>query len=68
MVAVLGILHVAPIPLPRGLVLGFLPWDLAFHLAWMLGAACVVVHMTDRVWPHDVHRGERSPADARDRG
>lgn len=33
-----------------GLVLGWLPWDLAYHLGWMLAAAVAVVYMTVGPW------------------
>lgn len=36
------------------LVLGWLPWDLAYHLAWMACAAAAVLYMTsDAIWPED---------------
>ena len=34
------------------MLLGFLPWDLAYHLWWMLAAAAAVLYMTDVVWAH----------------
>lgn len=33
-----------------GLVLGWLPWDLAYHLAWMAAATAVVWYMTYGPW------------------
>jgi hypothetical protein len=55
LVTALGVLHVVP---PRGgpepLVLGVLPFDLAFSLAWMLVAALAVVWMTSpSLWPDE---------------
>jgi NO-binding membrane sensor protein with MHYT domain len=39
-----------------GLLGGVLPWDLAFHLAWMLAAAGLIEVMTRVAW-RDVDRG-----------
>ncbi len=36
-----------------GLVFGWLPWDLAYHLAWMAAAAAVVWYMTLGPWTED---------------
>lgn len=36
-----------------GLVLGWIPYDLAYHLAWMLAAAAVVLYMTYGPWQDD---------------
>jgi hypothetical protein len=36
-----------------GLVFGWLPWDLAYHLAWMAAAAAVVWYMTIGPWTED---------------
>lgn len=33
-----------------GLVFGWLPWDLAYHLAWMAAATAVVWYMTLGPW------------------
>jgi low affinity Fe/Cu permease len=30
-----------------------LPWDLVYHLLWMLAATALVLVMTYRVWPDD---------------
>ena len=36
------------------LVLGWLPWDLAYHLLWMAGATAAVLYMTSSaIWPED---------------
>ena len=36
-----------------GLVFGWMPYDLAYHLAWMLAATAVVIYMTLGPWPDD---------------
>lgn len=40
---------------PAGpLVLGWLPWDLAYHLLWMAAATALVGYMTSSaIWPDD---------------
>ncbi|MBZ5715195.1 hypothetical protein [Nannocystis pusilla] len=39
---------------PGELLLGWLPWDLAYHLLWMAAAALLVLYMTSRaIWPED---------------
>lgn len=39
---------------PGGLVFGWLPWDLAYHLLWMALATLLVFYMTSRaIWPED---------------
>ncbi len=35
------------------LVLGFLPWDMAYHLGWMIAAMAVIFYMTVWVWPEE---------------
>lgn len=35
------------------MIAGFLPWDLAYAVLWMLAAAGAVLYLTDRVWPGD---------------
>ena len=35
----------------RPLLLGWLPYDLAYRIAWMAGAAILVFWMTARLWP-----------------
>ena len=55
-VLVLALLGLHLFPPHRGsepMVLGFVPWDLAYALLWMLGAAAVVLYMTERVWKDD---------------
>lgn len=61
--AVLLVLHVDPWNAgPAGLVLGWLPWDLAYHLVWMAAAALLVVYMTSpAIWPEDQDRREDGP-------
>lgn len=51
----LVVLHLVP---PHGgpdpVVLGIFPWDLAWHLLWMVAAAAAVIAMTSlRLWPDD---------------
>ncbi|MEM6295217.1 MAG: hypothetical protein AAGA54_28355 [Myxococcota bacterium] len=53
-------LHIwAPSAAAPTLVLGVLPWDLAFHLAWM-AAAALLIHLAARFAWRDVDGG---PAD-----
>lgn len=40
-------------------LLGWIPWDMAYHLAWMAAATAVVFHLTARVWT-----GRRPPGEA----
>ncbi len=58
----LVVLHVAPptVDDPAVLVLGWLPWDLAYPLLWMAAAALVVLFMTGAPWP-DEPPPERQP-------
>ncbi len=63
LVVVLLVLHVdvwnagtAP-----SVVFGWLPWDLAYHLAWMACATAAVFYMTSAaIWPED-QDGEDRP-------
>lgn len=32
-------------------VLGWIPWDLAYHLGWMLAATGAIFYLTAKVWP-----------------
>ena len=32
-------------------VLGWMPWDLAYHVAWMLAATAAIFYLTAKVWP-----------------
>jgi hypothetical protein len=32
---------------------GWLPWDMAYHLLWMVAAAGAVFYLTAKVWPSD---------------
>ena len=51
---VLVVVHLLPVPGdPARVVAGFLPWDLAWHLGWMLAAAVVVIYMTGPPWPDE---------------
>ncbi len=54
-VVVLLVLHVDVWNQGRGdgLILGFIPYDLAYHLLWMLVAWAVVIYMTVFVWPDE---------------
>lgn len=49
------VLHVDVWNQGRGdaLILGFIPYDLAYHLLWMLVAWAVVIYMTIFVWPDE---------------
>lgn len=39
---------------PAPLVAGWLPWDFAYHLAWMAAATGLVFYMTSpAIWPDD---------------
>lgn len=54
-VTALVVLHLVP---PHGgpdpVVLGVFPWDLAWHLGWMIAAGAAVFAMTSvRLWPDD---------------
>ncbi len=55
-VGVIGlmVLHVTP-PAgdPQWMLLGFLPWDLAYPLLWMVLATALVVYMTGPAWPDE---------------
>lgn len=42
-----------PSPGIEPMVVGWLPWDLGYHLLWMAAAAAVVWFMTDVVWRCD---------------
>lgn len=59
--AVLIALHVFP---PQGdtsvLIWGFLPWDLAFHIGWMVAAAGLIYATTRFAW-RDVDDEARVP-------
>lgn len=51
---VLVVVHLLPIPGdPTWIVARFLPWDLAWHLGWMLAATLVVIYMTGPPWPDE---------------
>jgi hypothetical protein len=54
MVLVLVVTHVfpwQPASDPSSwMLLGFLPWDLAYHLLWMVAATGVVLYMTEVLW------------------
>ena len=61
-------LHVLPTPGdPQWVLLGFVPWDLAWHLLWMLAALGVVLFMTGPPWP-DEPPPERQPPVSRGGG
>jgi hypothetical protein len=30
---------------------GWMPWDLAYHLLWMLAATGAIFYLTAKVWP-----------------
>jgi hypothetical protein len=32
------------------MIAGFLPWDLAYAVFWMIAATAVVLYLTERVW------------------
>jgi len=32
-------------------LLGWMPWDLAYHLGWMLAATAALFYLTAKVWP-----------------
>lgn len=53
--AALIVVHVDPWNAgPGPLVLGWLPWDLAYHLLWMAIATLLVFYMTSAaIWPED---------------
>ena len=47
----------------RALVLGWIPVDMAYRVAWMICAAGVVAWMTTRLWPEVPDQdGEEGPA------
>ncbi|MDC0716046.1 hypothetical protein [Nannocystis bainbridge] len=53
--AALIVLHIDPWNAgPGPLLFGWLPWDLAYHLAWMAAGTLLVLYMTSRaIWPDD---------------
>ena len=55
LVTALLVLHVDPWNAgPAAPVLGWLPWDLAYHLLWMACATGAIVYMTSpAIWPED---------------
>ncbi len=54
LVGVLLVGHVVqPAPGIEPMILGWIPWDLGYHLLWMAAAAAVVWFMTDVVWHRD---------------
>jgi hypothetical protein len=51
---VLVAVHLWPVPGdPTRVVLVFLPWDVAWHLGWILAATLVVLYMTGPPWPDE---------------
>ncbi len=40
------------------MIAGFLPWDLAYAVFWMIAAAGVVIYLTERVWRSDPPDGD----------
>lgn len=57
LVTLLLIGHVVqPAPGIEPVLLGWLPWDLAYHLLWMAAAAGAVLFMTDVVWRFEEDR------------
>jgi hypothetical protein len=42
--------HVLQWPADGPPMLGFIPWDLGYHLLWMVGATGVVLYMTEVLW------------------
>lgn len=59
---VLVVVHLVPVPAhPARVVLGFLPWDVAWHLGWMLAATFVVIYMTGPPWPDEPAPARRPP-------
>jgi len=51
---VLVVLHVFPLGGDSsGMLAGFVPWDLGYHLVWMAAAALVVLYMTGPCWPDE---------------
>mgnify|MGYP001357911869 CR=1 FL=1 len=49
----LAVLHVVDPWGGRGPDVAGMPWDLAYHLLWMIAAAAAVLYMTYRVWPDE---------------
>jgi len=68
-IAALLVLHVDAWNASRvePMLLGWIPFDLAYHLAWMVAASLVLFHLTAKVWteaPPDAREAsppERSP-------
>jgi hypothetical protein len=61
-------LHLVPVPGdPTWVVLGFVPWDLAWHLGWMLLASAVVIYMTGPPWPDEPAPPRQPPVAAEGR-
>lgn len=59
---VLVVVHLSPVPGdPTRVVAGFLPWDLAWHLGWILAAALVVIYMTGPPWPDEPAPARQPP-------
>ena len=51
---VLVVVHLLPVPGDSAwVVAGFLPWDLAWHLGWILAASLTVLYMTGPPWPDE---------------
>jgi hypothetical protein len=44
------------------MIAGFLPWDLAYAVAWLITAAGVVLYLTNRVWRDDPPDGDGDAA------
>jgi hypothetical protein len=59
---VLVVVHLLPVPGdPARVVAGFLPWDLAWHLGWILAASLVVIYMTGPPWPDEPPPARQPP-------
>ncbi len=66
---VLMVLHVVPVAGdPQWILLGFIPWDLAYPLMWMAASSLVVLYMTGPAWPDEPPPDPRPPVDASPRG